>query len=138
MLRVGPYLCSHRRRFDARAERTDRLGHIRCEGGDINKPPLGRLLRDQGDLAAARPLQERALAIREKVLGPGHPDTATSLNDLAHLLMDQGHLAAAQPRLERALAIREKVQGPEHPDTAKSRENLALLLKDQRPGGAET
>ena len=37
-------------------------------------------------LAAARPLYERALAIREKVLGPEHPDTATSLDSLASLL----------------------------------------------------
>jgi hypothetical protein len=32
----------------------------------------------------ARPLYERALAIREKVPGPEHPDTAASLNNLAH------------------------------------------------------
>jgi hypothetical protein len=31
---------------------------------------LARLLQAQGDLAGARPLQERALAIREKALGP--------------------------------------------------------------------
>ena len=47
----------------------------------------------QGSLAAyaqARPLFERALAIREKALGPEHPDTATSLNNLASLLQDAG------------------------------------------------
>jgi hypothetical protein len=33
--------------------------------------------------AQARPLYERALAIREKVLGAEHPDTANSLNNLA-------------------------------------------------------
>jgi hypothetical protein len=33
--------------------------------------------------AAARPLFERALAIREKVLGPEHPDTANSLSGRA-------------------------------------------------------
>jgi hypothetical protein len=31
------------------------------------------LLRDQGDFVTARPLQERALAIYEKALGPEHP-----------------------------------------------------------------
>ncbi len=31
-----------------------------------------------GDRKAARPYYERALAVREKVLGPEHPDTATS------------------------------------------------------------
>ena len=40
--------------------------------------------------AQARPLYGRALAIREKALGPEHPDTAESLNDLAHLLQAEG------------------------------------------------
>jgi tetratricopeptide (TPR) repeat protein len=81
--------------------------------------------------AEARPLKERALQIREKVLGLEHPDTAKSLNGLALLLWDQGDLAGARPLHERALAIREKVLGPEHPDTAMSLNNLALLLQDQ-------
>jgi Tetratricopeptide repeat/Domain of unknown function (DUF4062) len=63
------------------------------------------------------PLFERALAIRERALGPDHPHTAASLNDLALLLRDQGDPAAARPLFERALAIRERVQGPDHPDT---------------------
>ncbi len=79
----------------------------------------------------ARPLHERALAIREKVLGAEHPDTAESLNNLAHLLHDQGDLAGARPLFERALAIREKVLGAEHPDTAESLNNLAHLLQAQ-------
>jgi tetratricopeptide (TPR) repeat protein len=75
---------------------------------------------------------ERALAIREKVLGPEHPDTATSLNNLAGLLQDQGDLRGARPLFERALAIYEKVLGPVHPDTATSLNNLAILLDHQR------
>jgi Tetratricopeptide repeat len=51
------------------------------------------------------------LAIREKALGPEHPDTATSLTNLAVLLNDQGDLAAALPLYERALAIRSKALG---------------------------
>ena len=58
---------------------------------------------------------ERALAIREKALGPEHPITANCLNNLVDLLRDQGDLAEARPLLERALAIREKALGPEHP-----------------------
>ena len=81
--------------------------------------------------AEARPLYERALAIREKVLGAEHPDTATSLNNLAALLQAQGDLAGARPLYERALAIREKVLGAEHPDTATSLNNLAYLLQAQ-------
>jgi hypothetical protein len=47
---------------------------------------LAVLTQAQGDLARAQPLFERALAIREKVLGPDHPDTARSLDNLAVLL----------------------------------------------------
>jgi hypothetical protein len=56
-----------------------------------------------------------------------HPDTATSLNNLAFLLQRQGDLAGARPLFERALAIRERVLGPDHPNTAQSRKNLAGL-----------
>jgi tetratricopeptide (TPR) repeat protein len=73
---------------------------------------LGALLRDQGDFAGARSLCERALAIREKVLGHEHPHTAMSLDNLANLLRDQGDLARAKPLLERALTIREKTTWP--------------------------
>ena len=41
----------------------------------------GRALRAQGNYAEAEPLYQRALAIREKALGPEHPDTAASLNN---------------------------------------------------------
>jgi Tetratricopeptide repeat len=52
------------------------------------------------------------------VLGPEHPNTAQSLNNLAVLLQAQGDLTGARPLFERALAIYEKALGPEHPDTA--------------------
>jgi len=79
----------------------------------------------------ARRLLERALAIREKALGSEHPNTATSLNNLALLLPDQGDLAGARPIYERALGIDEKALGPEHPGTATDLNNLAILLKAQ-------
>ena len=75
--------------------------------GDEPQQPR-RLLQAQGDLAGARPLFERALAIREKVLGPEHPDTATSLNNLASLLQAQGDLAGGAAALRaRAGDLRE-------------------------------
>jgi tetratricopeptide (TPR) repeat protein len=92
---------------------------------------LALLLKDQGALAEARPLYERALAIHEKQLGPEHAQTATSLNNLAAVLQDQGALAEARPLLERALAIREKQLGPEHPRTANGLSTLAGLLYEK-------
>jgi tetratricopeptide (TPR) repeat protein len=79
----------------------------------------------------ARPLHERARAIYENVLGPEHPDTATSVSNLATVLWDLGDRAGALPLFEHALAIREKVLGPEHPDTAESVNFLAHVLHDQ-------
>ena len=87
--------------------------------------------------SGARTLFGCALAIREKALGPEHPDTAQSLDHLAYLFRYQGDLAGARPLGERALAIREKALGPEHPDTAWSLNTLAVLLWDQGDlGGA--
>lgn len=88
---------------------------------------LGFYLKMIGDYSGAKPYYQRALAIREQVLGPYHPDTAQSLNNLAALLKAQGDYAAAHPLYARTLAIREQVLGPHHPDTASSLNNLALL-----------
>ena len=88
-------------------------------------------LSNSGDLVGALPYSRRALAIRERVLGPEHPDTAQSLNNLGYLLGSQGDLAGARPYYERALAIWERVLGPEHPDTALALNNLGYLLKAQ-------
>jgi hypothetical protein len=46
---------------------------------------LAVLVVAQGDPAAARSLFERALAIRERVLGPDHPDTVATRRALAEL-----------------------------------------------------
>ena len=90
---------------------------------------LGTLLQAMGQLREARPYYERALAIYEQVLGPDHPDTARSLNNLGYLLQAMGNLGEARPYYERALAIYEKALGPDHPDTARSLNNLGSLLQ---------
>jgi tetratricopeptide (TPR) repeat protein len=108
------------------------IARQRDDGRAVNLcTALGLYLREIGDYRDARPYFERALAIREQQLGPDHPYTAGSLNNLAMLLRDQGALAEARPLLERALTIRTQQLGPDHPDTASSLNNLALLLRDQ-------
>ena len=76
-------------------------------------------------------MHRRALAIRLKALGEGHPDTATSYNNLAVTLRDQGKHAEAEAMHRRALAIRLKALGEGHPHTATSYNNLAVTLGDQ-------
>jgi tetratricopeptide (TPR) repeat protein len=82
----------------------------------------------RGDFAGAEPLYRRALEVRERVLGPEHPDTLVSVNNLAGLLESTGDYAGAEPLYRRALEARERVLGPEHPSTLVSVNNLAGLL----------
>jgi tetratricopeptide (TPR) repeat protein len=85
----------------------------------------------QGKYGEAEPLYVRALAISEQQLGPDHPQTATSLNNLAGLYNNQGKYEEAEPLYVRALAISEQQLGPDHPETATSLNNLAPLYKNQ-------
>ena len=64
-------------------------------------------------------------------MGTDHPDTATSLNNLASLYQAQGKYAEAEPLFQRALAISEQQLGKDHPDTASSLNNLAGLYQAQ-------
>ena len=131
-----PNAWSRARRLDALA--LDLVSNTKRRSTDA-EAAAGQLLDRlasyrQGALAAyaaARPLFELALAIREKALGPEHPLTATTLDNLGVLLKDQGDLAGARSLNERALAIREKALGPEHRSTATSLNNLARVLRAQ-------
>lgn len=85
------------------------------------------LLHGQGKYAEALPLAEQALAIRERSLGPEHPDTLSSVNRLAlfnHLL---GRFSEAEQLYRRAVEGRERVLGSEHSDTLLCIGNLAAL-----------
>ncbi len=91
----------------------------------------GFYLYERARYAEAAPLYQRALAIREKVLGPEHPNVATSLNNLAALYDSQGKYAEAEPLYQRALAIWEQALGPAHPAVATCLNNLAGLYDSQ-------
>jgi tetratricopeptide (TPR) repeat protein len=92
---------------------------------------MGLNLHAQGRYADAEPLYQRALALTERLLGPEHPHTAASLNNLAELYRSQGRYAEAEPLCQRALALRERVLGPDHPDIAASLDHLAGLYRAQ-------
>lgn len=83
----------------------------------------------EGRYKEAIPIAEQALAIREKSLGPEHPDVATSLNNLAELYRALGDYPKAEPLYRRSLAIQEQSLGPEHPDVALSLNNLAGIYE---------
>ena len=92
---------------------------------------LAGLYRKQGRYADAEKFHDRALAIREKALGPDHPDVAETLSDLALVFATQGRFGEAEPPNRRALAIRQRALGADHPLVATSLNNLALLYYRQ-------
>jgi tetratricopeptide (TPR) repeat protein len=61
-----------------------------------------------GKYTQAEPLLRRALAIREKALGPEHPDVATSLENYAALLRKTNRATGAEAMEDRAKVIRTK------------------------------
>ena len=72
---------------------------------------------------------EAVAADSARMLGPDHPDTLASVNNLAIACQEAGRKAEAVRLHERALAGRVRVLGPEHPDTLASRNNLAAAYQ---------
>jgi hypothetical protein len=86
---------------------------------------LGKTLRSLGEPNKAIELHARARAAFEEGLGPDHPDTLTSMNNLALGYEAAGKLDLALPLYEETLKRTGANLGPDHPDTLSSMNNLA-------------
>jgi tetratricopeptide (TPR) repeat protein len=94
----------------------------------VNEDPLGEatlldhlaVVQSELGLLGALGNQQKARSIRERILGPEHPDVSAVLTNEAVTLRRLGRTAEALETSLRALAIREKVYGPEHPRTAQT------------------
>jgi CHAT domain-containing protein/tetratricopeptide (TPR) repeat protein len=73
----------------------------------------------------------RAVELSSTHLGPDHPQTLTSLNNLAMLYGIQGRYEEAEPLFRRALAGTERSLGKDHPDTLITVNNLVMLYQNQ-------
>jgi Tfp pilus assembly protein PilF len=92
---------------------------------------LGGIHTELGLYDEARPLLVEALAVRERLHGPGAPEVAETLVHLGEV----AHLSGkddAVPLFSQALAIREERLGPEHPDVAGVLNNLGAALAARR------
>ena len=97
---------------------------------------LGNTLHNYGDACrAAGKLDDgeaalgRAVALRERLLGPSHPEVASSLNSLAIVHIEQQRADEAVGELERVLAIRKATFGPEHDHVAATYNNLGVAYR---------
>lgn len=92
---------------------------------------------DQGDWQAARPLYERALALRQELLGPDHPRVALTLVGLATTEIARTRIVEAEPLLTRAIGIFDRTANSV-PEAATAYNNLAQVYKiTQRYAEAE-
>jgi tetratricopeptide (TPR) repeat protein len=86
---------------------------------------LGETYRGLGLYDTAVATHTKARAVREAALGPDHPDTLASRNNLAEASRAAGRTAEAIRLHEGTLKLMESALGPDHPNTLTSRNNLA-------------
>jgi serine/threonine protein kinase/tetratricopeptide (TPR) repeat protein len=91
---------------------------------------LGMTYRYLGDLALSVQQLERALELRTAALGPEHPDTLSTQNNLALAYQASGRSDRAIALFERTLAVESARLGADHPDTLITQNNLALTYRD--------
>jgi tetratricopeptide (TPR) repeat protein len=92
---------------------------------------IAGLLKDWNRDKKAEQMYDRALAGREKILGPHHTSTLDTVRNLGNLYCDQGKLDAAEQMYDRALTGYEKVHGPDHTSTLSAVHDLGDLYRDQ-------
>jgi eukaryotic-like serine/threonine-protein kinase len=114
--------------------------------GELADQPLvqARLLqslaityRELGRHGRAEPLQQRALELRERWLGPVDPLTLESASEMVALLERLGRYDEAGTRARSVLERRERLAGPRDPDTLRIRHSLGgVLLSQGKPAEA--
>ncbi|KAI1839929.1 hypothetical protein JX266_013863 [Neoarthrinium moseri] len=84
-----------------------------------------------GKYEEAETMHRKEFGLCKRVLGPEHPSTLSSMNNLACVLDSQGKYEEAETMHRKTLELREEVFGPEHPSTLDSMNNLANVLDSQ-------
>ena len=132
-LNLANYLCMHHwkwgrfrvaekhgRQAVEISERHFEPGHPRIATSQSN---LGEVLRNLGQLEAARDLLRMALESDEKSFEPGHPKIATRQTNLAAVLRDLGELEVARDLAAQAYRSFLNKFGPGHPYTKTAKRN---------------
>jgi tetratricopeptide (TPR) repeat protein len=89
---------------------------------------LGRVYESLGLYARARPLAEKAVALRRNLLGEDDPETLASLAALAKVDVGQARFADAERIQRRVVEGRRRALGPEHPDTVMATVDLGASI----------
>lgn len=95
------------------------------------KHTLANLYKTLGKFPEAIALEELALEIRQRELGPDHPDTLTSIDTLGTMFEEKGEVPKAEAKYRQAYEARIRVFGKDHSDTLNSMGNLGNILRAQ-------
>ena len=109
------------------------LSEAKIESNFPNQPLLqaeiletvGTTYGGAGEPGRAIDFLQRSLALRKAMLGPDHPDTLASMNNLAAAYNGAGKLDLAVPLHKATLNLLKTKLGPDHPQTLYSMSNLA-------------
>ncbi|OMG35899.1 tetratricopeptide repeat protein [Actinomyces naeslundii] len=102
----------------------------------FSEPQVSSKLAETLEYAASLGMSQLALGLSDSVtracdaLGPDHPDTLASRNNLAGTYRDAGRLDKVIALYEQTLEDSIRVLGPDHPSTLTSRLNLASAYRD--------
>ena len=102
----------------------------------FSEPQVSSKLAETLEYAASLGMSQLALGLSDSVtracdaLGPNHPDTLASRNNLAGTYRDAGRLDKVIALYEQTLEDSIRVRGPDHPSTLTSRLNLASAYRD--------
>jgi tetratricopeptide (TPR) repeat protein len=92
---------------------------------------VGQVYFEEGLWKEAEELQVQAMETRKRVLGEEHPDTLTSMANLASTYWNQGRWTEAEKLDVQVMETRKRVLGEEHPSMLTSIANLASTYRNQ-------
>ena len=92
---------------------------------------LGYVLKDRVKTKEAEDVARRAVALRERYLEPGHPDTVAAWSLLASVLRASGQTEEAEKLYRKAKSATDQRFGTAHPKAAEASRELAVCLADR-------
>ncbi|KAF5358579.1 hypothetical protein D9757_012967 [Collybiopsis confluens] len=103
----------------------DELEHLTMKGQD----KVAQIFAESGYWTQAEKLKKKVLSLQKKLLGEHHPDTLTSMNNLAGTYQARGKTEQAEKLQETVLSLDKELLGEHHPSTLTSMNNLALTYQ---------
>ncbi|KAK3984258.1 hypothetical protein QBC44DRAFT_301710 [Cladorrhinum sp. PSN332] len=97
----------------------------------FTKTRLGRIYYEEGRWEEAEKLQVQVIKTRKTKLGVDHPDTLTSMANLASTFWNQGRWEEAEKLEVQVMETSKTKLGVDHPDTLTSMANLASTYSNQ-------